>query len=100
MVALGSVPEVTFTYLRAAACAGDTVLALEEAVAWHPGDEAVISSGATVEGAEATEEVVVVETVHDADLHLRNPLRYSDLSLDRFTQRRRRFYVNWTLISS
>ncbi|XP_008765159.2 fibrocystin [Rattus norvegicus] len=73
----GSVPEVTFTYLRAAACAGDTVLALEEAVAWHPGDEAVISSGATVEGAEATEEVVVVETVHDADLHLRNPLRYS-----------------------
>ncbi|XP_031222830.1 fibrocystin [Mastomys coucha] len=73
----GSVPEVTVTYLRAAAHAGDTVLALEEAVDWHSGDEAVITNGMTVEGAEATEEVVVVETVHNADLHLRNPLRYS-----------------------
>ncbi|GAB1284827.1 Fibrocystin [Apodemus speciosus] len=73
----GSVPEVTVTYLRAAAHAGDTVLALEEAVDWRPGDEAVIISGMTVEGAEATEEVVIVETVHSADLHLRNPLRYS-----------------------
>ncbi|XP_052048711.1 fibrocystin [Apodemus sylvaticus] len=73
----GSVPEVTVTYLRAAARAGDTVLALEEAVDWHPGDEAVIISGMIVEGAEATEEVVIIETVHNADLHLRNPLRYS-----------------------
>ncbi|XP_029395132.1 fibrocystin isoform X6 [Mus pahari] len=73
----GSVPEVTVTYLQAAAHAGDTVLALGEAVDWHPGDEVVITSGMTVEGAEATEEVVVVETVRNADLHLRNPLRYS-----------------------
>ncbi|XP_028622467.1 fibrocystin [Grammomys surdaster] len=72
----GSVPEVTVTYLRAAAQAGDTVLALEEAVNWHSGDKAVIISGMTVEGAEETEEVVV-ETVQNADLHLRKPLRYS-----------------------
>ncbi|XP_055461671.1 fibrocystin, partial [Psammomys obesus] len=73
----GSVPEVTVTYLRAAACAGDTVLALEDAVGWHPGDEAVIISGMNVEGGEPMEEVVIVETVHNADLHLRSPLRYS-----------------------
>lgn len=72
----GSVPEVTVTYLQAAAHAGDKVLTLGEAVDWKPGDEAVITSGMTVAGAEATE-VVVVETVHNADLHLRNPLRYS-----------------------
>lgn len=89
MVALGSVPEVTVTYLQAAAHAGDKVLTLGEAVDWKPGDEAVITSGMTVAGAEATE-VVVVETVHNADLHLRNPLRYSDFSLDRFTWRKMR----------
>lgn len=73
----GSVPEVTVTYLRAAARAGDTVLVLEESVDWHPGDEAVIVGGMGVEGAGPMEEVVVVETVHNADLHIRTPLRYS-----------------------
>ncbi|XP_076414005.1 fibrocystin isoform X2 [Peromyscus maniculatus bairdii] len=73
----GSVPEVTVTYLRAAACAGDTTLVLEEAVDWHPGDEAVIISGMSVEGAGPMEEVVIVETVHNTYLHLRTPLRYS-----------------------
>ncbi|XP_051008909.1 LOW QUALITY PROTEIN: fibrocystin [Acomys russatus] len=73
----GSVPEVTVTYLQTAACAGDTVLALEDAVKWHPGDEVVIISGLSVEGGEPMEEVVIVETVHDTDLHLRNPLRHS-----------------------
>ncbi|KAK7809883.1 hypothetical protein U0070_000269, partial [Myodes glareolus] len=72
-----AVPEVTVTYLRAPACAGDTTLVLEEAVDWHPGDEAVIISAMSVEGTGSMEEVVVVETVHNAELHLRTPLRYS-----------------------
>ncbi|XP_038199739.1 fibrocystin [Arvicola amphibius] len=73
----GAVPEVTVTYLRATACAGDTTLVLEEAVDWCPGDEAVIISGMSVAGTRSMEEVVVVETVHNAQLHLRTPLRYS-----------------------
>lgn len=77
---LGAVPEVTVTYLRAPACAGDTTLVLEEAVDWHPGDEAVIMSAMSVEGTGSMEEVVVVETVHNAELHLRTPLRYSNCS--------------------
>lgn len=71
---------MTVTYLGAPACAGDTTLVLEEAVAWHPGDEAVIISGMSVEGTGSMEEVVVVETVHNAELHLRTPLRYSNYS--------------------
>lgn len=55
-------------------------MVLEEAVAWHPGDEAVIISGMSVEGTGSMEEVVVVETVHNAELHLRTPLRYSNYS--------------------
>ncbi|XP_004674090.1 PREDICTED: fibrocystin [Condylura cristata] len=73
----GSLSEVTVTHLRAAASAHDTVLALEDAVDWRPGDEAVIISGAGVEGVKATEETVVVEAVHSANLYLRSPLRYS-----------------------
>lgn len=64
------------THLRAAAYAQDTVLALEDAVDWHPGDEVVIISGIGVAGAKPMEEIVIVETVHNADLHLRSPLRY------------------------
>lgn len=74
---------MTVTYLGAPACAGDTTLVLEEAVAWHPGDEAVIISGMSVEGTGSMEEVVVVETVHNAELHLRTPLRYSNYSRGR-----------------
>nr|XP_051711578.1 fibrocystin isoform X2 [Oryctolagus cuniculus] len=73
----GLLPEVLVTHLRAAAQAQDTVLALEDAVDWHPGDEVVIISRAGVEGAKPMEEIVVVETVHNTDLHLRSPLRYS-----------------------
>ncbi|XP_054425451.1 fibrocystin [Pteronotus mesoamericanus] len=73
----GSLPEVTVTHLRAVAHAHDTVLALEDAVDWHSGDEVVIISGMGVEGAEPMEETVIVETVHHADVHLRFPLRYS-----------------------
>ncbi|XP_035309211.1 fibrocystin isoform X3 [Cricetulus griseus] len=73
----GSVPQMTVTYLRAAARAGDTMLVLEEGVDWHPGDEAVIIGGMGIEGAGPMEEVVVVEAVHNADLHLRTPLRHS-----------------------
>ncbi|XP_003404487.2 fibrocystin [Loxodonta africana] len=73
----GRLPEVMVTHLRAAAHAWDTVLALEDAVDWHPGDEVVIISGIGVEGAKPMEEIVIVETVHNADLHLRSPLRYS-----------------------
>ncbi|KAK2492484.1 hypothetical protein MC885_014701, partial [Smutsia gigantea] len=72
-----SLPEVTVTHLRAAACAQDRVLALEDAVNWKPGDEVVIISGTGVEGAKPMEETVIVETVHNTDLHLRSPLRYS-----------------------
>lgn len=69
-------PEVTVTHLRAAASAGDTVLALEDAVDWRPWDEVVIIGGIGVEGARPTEELVIVEAVHNTDLHLRSPLRY------------------------
>ncbi|XP_007934471.1 fibrocystin [Orycteropus afer afer] len=73
----GPRPEVIVTHLRAAAHAHDTVLALEDAVDWHPGDEVVIISGVGVKGAKLIEEIVIVETVHNTDLHLRSPLRYS-----------------------
>ncbi|XP_023383464.1 fibrocystin-like [Pteropus vampyrus] len=73
----GSLPEVIVTHLRAAAYAHDTVLALEDAVNWHSGDEVVIISGIGVKDAKPVEEIVIVETVHNADLHLRSPLRYS-----------------------
>uniref|UniRef100_A0A8C3WBQ6 PKHD1 ciliary IPT domain containing fibrocystin/polyductin n=1 Tax=Catagonus wagneri TaxID=51154 RepID=A0A8C3WBQ6_9CETA len=73
----GSLPEVAVTHLRAPASAGDTVLALEDAVDWHPGDEVVVISGMSAEGAKPVEEIVTVETMHSADLHLRSPLRFS-----------------------
>nr|KAF6507232.1 PKHD1 ciliary IPT domain containing fibrocystin/polyductin [Rousettus aegyptiacus] len=73
----GSLPEVIVTHLRAAAYAHDTVLALEDAVNWHSGDEVVIISGMVAKDAKPVEEIVIVETVHNADLHLRSPLRYS-----------------------
>ncbi|XP_063089186.1 fibrocystin isoform X2 [Cavia porcellus] len=73
----GSVPEITVTHLRAVGRAGDTVLALEDAVDWHSGDEVLIVSSTGVGGASLREEIVIVETVHHADLHLRAPLRYS-----------------------
>ncbi|XP_047651580.1 fibrocystin isoform X2 [Phacochoerus africanus] len=73
----GSLPEVVVTHLRAAASAGDTVLALEDAVDWHPGDEVVVISGMDADDAEPMEEIVTVETMRGADLHLRSPLRFS-----------------------
>uniref|UniRef100_H0XDH1 Fibrocystin n=1 Tax=Otolemur garnettii TaxID=30611 RepID=H0XDH1_OTOGA len=73
----GSLPEVIVTHLRVAAHAQDTVLALEDAVDWQPGDEVVIISGTAVEGVKPMEEIVIVETVHNTDLYLRSPLRYS-----------------------
>ncbi|XP_054992667.1 fibrocystin [Sorex araneus] len=73
----GLLPEILVTHLRAAAYAHDTVLALEDPVDWHQGDEVVIISGEGVDSAKPMEEVVIVETVHDSDLHLRDPLRYS-----------------------
>ncbi|KAI5941136.1 Fibrocystin [Manis javanica] len=73
----GSLPKVMVTHLRAAAYAQDRVLALEDAVDWQPGDEVVIISGTGVEGAKPVEETVIVETVHNTDLHLQSPLRYS-----------------------
>ncbi|XP_045699281.1 fibrocystin isoform X7 [Phyllostomus hastatus] len=73
----GSLPEIIVTHLRAAAHAHDTVLALEDAVDWLSGDEVVIISGMGVKGDKPMEETVLVDTVHNADLHLRSPLRYS-----------------------
>lgn len=64
---------------------------------WRPGDEAVIISGMSVEGTESMEEVVVVETVHNAELHLRSPLRYSNFSLDRFAADEDEVCTNWPL---
>lgn len=75
-IVLGSLPKVMVTHLRAAAYAQDRVLALEDAVDWQPGDEVVIISGTGVEGAKPVEEIVIVETVHNTDLHLQSPLRY------------------------
>nr|XP_045012449.1 fibrocystin isoform X2 [Jaculus jaculus] len=73
----GSTPEVIVTHLRAAARARDMVLALEDAVDWHPGDEVVIISGTGAQDAKPAEEIVTVESVYGSDLRLRSPLRYS-----------------------
>ncbi|KAF0885311.1 PKHD1 protein, partial [Crocuta crocuta] len=73
----GSLPEVTVTHLRAPAYARDKVLALEDAVDWHSGDEVVIISRIGVKGAKPMEEIVIVDVVHNTDLYLRSPLRYS-----------------------
>ncbi|XP_032319137.1 fibrocystin isoform X2 [Camelus ferus] len=86
----GSLPEVVVTHLRAAAHAQDTVLALEDVVDWHPGEEVVILSGAGAQGAKPTEETVIVDTVHHADLHLRSPLRYSHNATENWVAGERR----------
>ncbi|XP_024621685.1 fibrocystin isoform X1 [Neophocaena asiaeorientalis asiaeorientalis] len=78
----GSLPEVVVTHLRAAAYARDTVLALEDAVDWHAGDEVTVISGMGAEGAKPLEETVIVETAQNTDLHLRSPLRYSHNSTE------------------
>ncbi|KAI4561087.1 hypothetical protein MJG53_021144 [Ovis ammon polii x Ovis aries] len=78
----GSLPEVVVTHLRAAANAHDTVLALEDAVDWHAGDEVLVISGMGAEGAKPKEEIVTVETAHSTDLQLRSPLRYSHNSTE------------------
>lgn len=75
-MALGSLPEVTVTHLRAPAYARDKVLSLEDAVDWHSGDEVVIISRIGVKGAKPMEEIVIVDVVHNTDLYLRSPLRY------------------------
>ncbi|XP_049621181.1 fibrocystin [Suncus etruscus] len=80
----GLLPEKIVTHLRTAAYAHDTILALEDAVDWNRGDEAVIISGVGVEGTKPMEEVVIVETVHGSDLHLRAPLRYSHNFLEQW----------------
>ncbi|KAM8998944.1 fibrocystin isoform 1-T1 [Sarcophilus harrisii] len=72
----GLMPEVSFTYLRTAVQANDTMLALEDIVDWLPGEEVIIS-GLTLEGSQEQEEVAIIESVHGADLYLSSPLRYS-----------------------
>ncbi|XP_068926682.1 fibrocystin [Petaurus breviceps papuanus] len=72
----GLMPEMSFTHLRTAAQANDTMLALEDSVDWHPGEEVIIS-GVTLEGSQRQEEVAIIDSVHGADLYLRSPLRYS-----------------------
>nr|XP_020849568.1 fibrocystin isoform X3 [Phascolarctos cinereus] len=72
----GLMPEVSFTYLRTAAQANDTMLALEDPVDWHPGEEVVIS-GVTLEGSQGQEEVAIIDSVFGAELYLKSPLRYS-----------------------
>ncbi|XP_016286616.2 fibrocystin isoform X1 [Monodelphis domestica] len=69
-------PEVSITHLRTAAQANDTMLALEDHVDWHPGEEVIIS-GVTLEGSQRQEEIAIIESTHGANLHLQSPLRYS-----------------------
>lgn len=64
------------------------MLALEDAVDWHPGDEVVVISGMGADDAEPMEEIVTVETMRGADLHLRSPLRYCVPAWPRLDRRR------------
>ncbi|XP_043861087.1 fibrocystin [Dromiciops gliroides] len=72
----GLMPEVSFTHLRTSAQANDTMLALEDTVDWHPGEEVIIS-GVNLEDSQGQEEIAIIDSVYGADLYLRSPLRYS-----------------------
>ncbi|KFW78964.1 Fibrocystin, partial [Manacus vitellinus] len=72
----GWMPKVVFTHLKSSARANDTRLILQEPVDWESGDEIVV--GRTGLGdAQQQEEVAVIESVNNTELHLRSPLRYS-----------------------
>ncbi|XP_027528473.1 fibrocystin isoform X1 [Neopelma chrysocephalum] len=72
----GWMPKVVFTHLKSSAHANDTRLVLQEPVDWESGDEIVV--GRTGLGdAQQQEEVAVIESVKNTELHLRSPLRYS-----------------------
>ncbi|XP_064506857.1 fibrocystin isoform X1 [Pseudopipra pipra] len=72
----GWMPKVVFTHLKSSARANDTRLMLQEPVDWESGDEIVV--GRTGLGdAQQQEEVAVIESVNNTELHLRSPLRYS-----------------------
>ncbi|XP_054677395.1 fibrocystin isoform X5 [Grus americana] len=72
----GWMPKVAFTDLKSSARANDTRLMLLEPVDWQPGDEIVV--GRTGLGdAQQQEEMAVIESVNNTELHLKSPLRYS-----------------------
>ncbi|XP_068039311.1 fibrocystin isoform X2 [Anomalospiza imberbis] len=68
-------PKVVFTHLKSSANASDTRLVLQEPVDWQPGDEILVGSSGHGD-AQQQEEVAVVQSVNNMELHLRSPLRY------------------------
>ncbi|XP_053794338.1 fibrocystin [Vidua chalybeata] len=71
----GWMPKVVFTHLKSSANASDTRLVLQEPVDWQPGDEILVGSSG-LEEAQQQEEVAVIQSVNNMELHLRSPLRY------------------------
>uniref|UniRef100_A0A8C5X3L5 PKHD1 ciliary IPT domain containing fibrocystin/polyductin n=1 Tax=Malurus cyaneus samueli TaxID=2593467 RepID=A0A8C5X3L5_9PASS len=71
----GWMPQVAFTHLKSSADAGDTQLVLQEPVDWQPGDEILVGSSGLGD-AQQQEEVAVIQSVNNTELHLRSPLRY------------------------
>ncbi|XP_041336779.1 fibrocystin [Pyrgilauda ruficollis] len=72
----GWMPKVVFTHLKSSANASDTRLVLQEPVDWQPGDEILVGSSGFGD-AEQQEEVAVIQSVNNTELHLRSPLRYT-----------------------
>ncbi|RMC17085.1 hypothetical protein DUI87_05662 [Hirundo rustica rustica] len=71
----GWVAKVIFTHLKSSANASDTRLVLQEPVDWQPGDEILVGSSGLGD-AQQQEEVAVIQSVNNTELHLRSPLRY------------------------
>ncbi|XP_063279528.1 fibrocystin isoform X2 [Prinia subflava] len=71
----GWMPKVIFTHLKSSANASDTRLVLQEPVDWQPGDEILVGSSGLGD-AQQQEEVAVIQSVNNTELHLRSPLRY------------------------
>uniref|UniRef100_A0A8C3MZI7 Uncharacterized protein n=1 Tax=Geospiza parvula TaxID=87175 RepID=A0A8C3MZI7_GEOPR len=71
----GWTPKVIFTHLKSSANASDTRLLLQEPVDWQPGDEILVGSSGLGD-AQQQEEMAVIQSVKNTELHLRSPLRY------------------------
>ncbi|XP_068867901.1 fibrocystin isoform X2 [Aphelocoma coerulescens] len=71
----GWMPKVVFTHLKSSANASDTQLVLQEPVDWQPGDEILVGSSGLGD-AQQWEELAVIQSVNNTELHLRTPLRY------------------------
>ncbi|XP_063009216.1 fibrocystin [Melospiza melodia melodia] len=71
----GWMPKVVFTHLKSSANASDTRLVLQEPVDWQPGDEILVGSSGLGD-AQQQEEMAVIQSMNNTELHLRSPLRY------------------------